>query len=399
MKCQNCRAVLPPNTRICEYCDAKVEMPESQHGEFLKDLERKLTEVDESVLDQGSSKDGKKLLDMAKSGMNQLKMIDNARKKKVLIIQNFSMPRNQNDLYDLLIHASTTSKSLGSGVDKIANKSMANAWNAKAAQAYHKLLVIAEEDEKLKKRLKPFHHSYGLDDSISSEVRAIIFNVFNSLGILLINEHSQTIKNLNEHDKASISRAGIRVGAKFFFMPNLLKKNQMELNALLWKVFYDAKENLIYPLPLDGRVSFFSENEMPDSYWSAIGYKCLNKFALRIDIFERVFYLARQKLKYGPFLDSSDMMNPLGCNSDELANILNYCGYKSLKLQDNRKLFYLNQKKQESIKKIPSKKTRVFNIKQKVNRKNDSPKINIQPTKKENKADPNSPFAVLEKLL
>ena len=172
MKCQNCRAVLPPNTRICEYCDAKVEMPESQHGEFLKDLERKLTEVDESVLDQGSSKDGKKLLDMAKSGMNQLKMIDNARKKKVLIIQNFSMPRNQNDLYDLLIHASTTSKSLGSGVDKIANKSMANAWNAKAAQAYHKLLVIAEEDEKLKKRLKPFHHSYGLDDSISSASNA-----------------------------------------------------------------------------------------------------------------------------------------------------------------------------------------------------------------------------------
>ena len=30
---------------------------------------------------------------------------------------------------------------------------------------------------------------------------------------------------------------GIRIGAKFFFMPNLLKKFPMELNAILWKVY------------------------------------------------------------------------------------------------------------------------------------------------------------------
>ena len=57
---------------------------------------------------------------------------------------------------------------------------------------------------------------------------------------------------------------------------------------------------------------------MPDSYWSAIGYYCSNNFAVRIDVFERVFFLARQKIKYGPFIESSDMMNPIGCNSDQL---------------------------------------------------------------------------------
>ena len=54
---------------------------------------------------------------------------------------------------------------------------------------------------------------------------------------MLINNHSNTIKNLNEHDKAVISRLGIRIGAKYFFMPNLLKKFPMELSALLWQVF------------------------------------------------------------------------------------------------------------------------------------------------------------------
>ena len=54
---------------------------------------------------------------------------------------------------------------------------------------------------------------------------------------MLINEHTNTIKNITEHDKAAVSQMGIRIGAKFFFMPNFIKKNAMELNAMLWKVF------------------------------------------------------------------------------------------------------------------------------------------------------------------
>ena len=43
---------------------------------------------------------------------------------------------------------------------------------------------------------------------------------------------------------------------------------------------------------------------MPESYWFSIGYKCLNNFAVRVDVFERVFFLARKKIKYGPFIES-----------------------------------------------------------------------------------------------
>jgi hypothetical protein len=214
-----------------------------------------------------------------------------------------------------------------------------------------------------------------------------------------IKNHLNIIKNLNTNDKACISRAGIRIGAKFFFMPNLLKKFPMELNALLWKIFYNFNQNNYYPLPTDGRVSFDSEINMPDTYWSAIGYNCLNRFVIRVDVFERVFFIARQKVKYGPFLQSSDLMNPVGCNYNQLKNILNFCEFRSIQLSENQNLFYYKAKKQEITKKIKIKKNKVINLKNNKKIPTKARNNNLKSNKKEKKNDPNSPFAVLEKLL
>ena len=164
----------------------------------------------------------------------------------------------------------------------------------------------------------------------------------------------------------------------------------MELLAILWSVFNDYKINGFLPLPKDGRVSFAPNNEMKEGYWLAIGYLKLNNFALRIDVFERIFFIARQKFKLGPFLDSADLMNPVGCNKDQLRDILSYCGYIPIKLPNERTLFFLEPKKiKPKIKKTKSKKI-VLEKKIKSNKTSD---------KNKKLTDPNSPFAVLEKLL
>ena len=98
-------------------------------------------------------------------------------------------------------------------------------------------------------------------------------------------------------------------------------------------------------MPKDGRVSFLSDNEMQKGYWSAIGYLKLNNFAMRIDVFERIFFIARQKLKIGPFNDSPDLMNPVGCNKEQLKDILLFCGFSSLKLNNERNLYFYETKK------------------------------------------------------
>ena len=242
-------------------------------------------------------------------------------------------------------------------------------------------------DLKISTTLKPIKDE--LDKDLSSDVRALAFNLFNALGSMIIGDHFSIIKNMTQKDKIAISKLGVRIGAKFFYMVNNLKKAPMELSAKLWRAFYltDIKE--AYPLPKDGRVSFASNNTMPEHYWSSIGYHCIDNFAVRVDVFERVFFLARQKIKYGPFIESSDMMNPIGCNSQQLTNILKFSGFDNATLGNEKKIFFIKLKaKHLTGKKIIKTKKKII----KTSNKKTSKKQKIQ-------LDPNSPFAVLEKLL
>ena len=277
---------------------------------------------------------------------------------------------------------------------------VAETINTEFLESDKKILVTKKLQEWLDETISINHKllKSKIDENISSELRSIIFNVYNNLGTLLINDYYENIKKFTEQDKANISRAGIRIGAKFFFMPNLLKKFPMELNAFLWKIFNKANESQLYPLPKDGRVSFTTSVIMPESYWSAIGYVCINKFALRADVFERVFFLARQKIKYGPFIESSDMMNPAGCNSEQLSNILKYCGLDNIVI-GNKRLFFSNPNKKLVNNKIKIKNKKAKTDKKFKENKPSSNTNNSKLIKKEKQKDPNSPFAVLQKLL
>jgi hypothetical protein len=163
----------------------------------------------------------------------------------------------------------------------------------------------------------------------------------------------------------------------------------MELNGILWNVFNKSHETNPYPLPKDGRVSFVPNIPMSTSYWLAIGYICIDNFAVRVDVFERIFFLVRQKLKSGPFLESSDLMNPIGCNSQQLTNILSFCGCQGITLGDEKRIFFYKQKIKKKIKKFDKKN------KKKIIKKNNKETFK----REEKKIDPNSPFAVLQKIL
>jgi len=262
----------------------------------------------------------------------------------------------------------------------------ADALNSEYLSSENKLLISAKlqkwlEDE-INKTLHPLNKN--LDEDINSEIRAIAFNCLENFGNYPIEKFKDTIKTLSEENKRQLSKLGIRIGAKYFFIPNLLKKKPLEFCAILWKTFYQIENNNYLPLPLNGRVSFISQINMPDNYWQSIGYINIKNFIFRIDVFEKIFFLARQKLKKGPFLESSDLMNPIGCNSDQLKDIMSYCGYEYLTLSDEKKLFFISNMKKQTKKNIKNK----SNVK--INKKNNKDKI---------KRDPDSPFAVLEKLL
>ena len=124
-----------------------------------------------------------------------------------------------------------------------------------------------------------------------------IWRSFENFGNYPIERFKDTLKKITPDAKLQLSKLGIRVGAKYFFIPNLLKKKPLEFNAILWKTYYQNENDDILPLPLNGRVSFTSEIKMPDNYWQSIGYIKIKNFLFRIDIFEKIFYLAIQKYK------------------------------------------------------------------------------------------------------
>ena len=263
---------------------------------------------------------------------------------------------------------------------------IAEALNSEFISSEKKLLVSAKLqnwiDNYISINLHPIKEK--LDDGLDPNIRAIAFNCFENLGTLKIDNYKEFIQNFNIENKQQLAKLGIRIGAKFFFMPNLLKKKSLELNSFLWKIFNFPNFDLPIPLPKDGRVSFITNVNLPNTYWQSIGYVCINTFAFRVDIFEKIFYLSRKKIKYGPFLESADLMNPIGCNTDQLKDIMLFCGYGVINLPDQKKIYFYQQKEKlnkKDLKKNKPKKKKKFNKKIK------------------NNLDPNSPFAVLEKLL
>ena len=263
---------------------------------------------------------------------------------------------------------------------------IAEALNSEYLSSENKLLISAKLQKWLENELNDniYPLNENLDEGINSEIRAIAFNCIENFGNYPVEKFKGILKQITQESKSQLTKLGIRVGAKYFFTPNLLKKKPLEICAILWKTFYEKDIDNYLPLPQNGRVSFTSEIKIPDHYWQSIGYINIKNFSFRIDVFEKIFFLARQKIKKGPFLESSDLMNPIGCNSEQLKDIMKFCGYDYVTISDEKKLFFLNNNKKE-IKKNNKKN----------NKKNKNKKNNDNTLKK----DPNSPFAVLEKLL
>ena len=263
---------------------------------------------------------------------------------------------------------------------------VAEALNSEYLSSENKLLVSVKLQKWLENEINHTLHPLNkkLDENINSEIRAIVFNCLENFGNYPIEKFKNTLKTISQESRHQLSKLGIRIGAKYFFIPNLLKKKPLEFCAILWKTFYQNSIDNFLPLPLNGRVSFTSQIKMPDDYWQSIGYINIKNFIFRIDAFEKIFFLARQKLKQGPFLESSDLMNPIGCNSNQLKDIMTFCGYENLTISDEKKLYFFPHKQNETKKILKNKSSK------KIYKTNNKRKI---------KRDPNSPFAVLQKLL
>ena len=112
---------------------------------------------------------------------------------------------------------------------------IAECFDSEFLESNKKILIVKKLqkwiDENFTTILKPIKDNFE-DSFTSADIRSVIFNLFNSLGTMPIEDYKFNLENLTIEEKSTISKLGIRLGTRFFYIPNFLKKNAKELKAL-----------------------------------------------------------------------------------------------------------------------------------------------------------------------
>jgi ATP-dependent RNA helicase SUPV3L1/SUV3 len=156
--------------------------------------------------------------------------------------------------------------------------------------------------------------------SLSGAAKGIAFILYERLGSVPTAEIGHLIRAMQESDKPRLARLGLRFGVETVYMPELLKPAQIELRSLLFSLangaFYEGTP------PPAGRVAIDAIADVPDAYWSAVGYRRLGQRVMRVDMVERVAMLVRVAARQGQFKIAEDMLSLAGATREQMAQML-----------------------------------------------------------------------------
>ena len=163
------------------------------------------------------------------------------------------------------------------------------------------------------------------DAQVTGPVRGIAFQLLEGFGNTERRHSDTLISILSAEDRKSIARLGIRLGQINLFVPAMLKTKVIALRAQLWRGHHNAIQATP---PSPGRVSLQIANELPASYYSAVGYQPVGSLAVRVDILERLAAALRRRARQGPFSPTRELRSLCGAQPDDFTGILRSLGYQ-----------------------------------------------------------------------
>ncbi len=179
--------------------------------------------------------------------------------------------------------------------------------------------------------------------------RGIAFQLFESLGVLERAKVLQEVRGLEQEERASLRRLGVRFGAYHLYLPLLLKPAPRLLATQLWALVHGGLEQKglgeIAHLANSGRTSIPVEPEIAQGLYAAAGFRVCGTRAVRVDILERLADLIRPAIAYRPgvtageppagaadgdgFVATVAMTSLVGCAGEDFAAILTSLGYSA----------------------------------------------------------------------
>ncbi|MGH2340722.1 helicase-related protein [Segnochrobactraceae bacterium EtOH-i3] len=197
-------------------------------------------------------------------------------------------------------------------------------------------------------QLKPLFDLEAADD-LDGIARGIGFRLVERLGVLDRHQIAEDVRGLDQTQRATLRKYGVRFGAHHIYIPALLKPAPSRLLAELWALKHAGLETpglLELPqLSASGRTSFPVDKTYPRDLYRVVGFRVCGERAVRIDILERLADIIRPIIAWKPAPDAGTppegavptggaftvtvrMTSLVGCAGEDFSSILKGLGYR-----------------------------------------------------------------------
>ena len=186
-------------------------------------------------------------------------------------------------------------------------------------------------------------------EEMEGMARGVAFRLVENLGTVDRREIAEDVRGLDQDQRATLRRKGVRFGAYHIFIPSLLKPAPATLVMLLWalseeQLEAEGRSEVIAALAA-GRTSMPIVEGYSDVIYRLAGFRVLGKKAVRVDILERLADFIRPAVgwRHKPdtpgkrpegawdgagFMITTPMLSILGATHNDMADILRGLGYR-----------------------------------------------------------------------
>jgi ATP-dependent RNA helicase SUPV3L1/SUV3 len=179
----------------------------------------------------------------------------------------------------------------------------------------------------IERRLKPLFAASALP--LGGAGRGLVYQLADALGALPADEIARLVAGLDRADRAALGRLGVRFGTEWVYVEPLLTKEAVHFRAFLWAVHNGVP---VPPLPPARRLAKANRTDqgLPASFYAAVGFAILDRFALRVDRVERLAAAARRLARRGRLTAGAELAGAAAVELPQLAGLLAGLGYRAV---------------------------------------------------------------------
>ena len=172
-----------------------------------------------------------------------------------------------------------------------------------------------------------FEHLIAMknDDALPGLAKGVAFRLAESLGVIPRSAIAQDIKTLDQDQRGTLRKHGIRFGQYTIFHHLMLKPAPTRLRLVLWSLYEGLDE---FPeAPPAGLVTVPAVVDAPKGYYPRAGYRLAGERAIRIDMLERLADMIRGFDVKAGFEANPDMLSITGMTLEQFADLMQGLGY------------------------------------------------------------------------